>query len=94
MARAQRNRSHLGALLLGAGVALFAGASSGCASSEDDELTSESDSETCDVEVVVPQGTKPGDIIDVRLPDRAGGGLIKVRVPQGVRFGDTFDISV
>lgn len=38
MARAQRNRSHLGALLLGAGVALFAGASSGCASSEDDEL--------------------------------------------------------
>jgi hypothetical protein len=44
------------------------------------------------IEVVCPHGSKPGDLIDVRLPISAGGMIVKVSVPTGARPGSKFEI--
>ena len=42
----------------------------------------------------MPPGARAGDVVDVRLPAEAGGGIVKATVPRGVRVGEVFDVYV
>ena len=44
------------------------------------------------IEVVCPTGVKPGDTIDVRIPSKAGGGIVSTTIPAGVVAGEAFDV--
>ena len=41
------------------------------------------------IEVVCPHGSRPGDVLDVRLPH---GGTVRASVPAGVGPGESFDV--
>ena len=61
-------------------------------SSDDSDSSDDGDSRT--IEVVVPHGVRGGDVIQVRVPASAGGGLVAAAVPHGLGEGDVFDIDV
>ena len=44
------------------------------------------------IEIVCPSGMRAGDVLEVRVPDAAGGGTRMVRVPSGIRPGEAFDV--
>jgi hypothetical protein len=45
------------------------------------------------IEVVVPWGVVPGEQLEVRVPQEAGGGKLLAIVPAGAREGDVFEVS-
>jgi len=57
--------------------------------SDDDE-----DDDGSSIEVICPTGARPGDRIDVRVPDAAGGGIVKTVVPARTRPGEPFCVAL